>query len=225
MTSLAGQFELANRIVHVHGVRLHAPDTVAAQFHTILTPDERDRAARFSFPHLQRSFLLARGALRILLGRYLHADPDALLFQYGPNGKPALADPASLRFNLSHSGGLALFAFALDCEVGIDIEAIRPLPDLEQIAVRQFSAQESAELLALPAVRREPSFFRSWTRMEAIAKASGQGLSGPSSRHRLFTLHDLPVPPQYAAAIAYLDVTRPLQVLPPVDSAHLLDLG
>jgi 4'-phosphopantetheinyl transferase len=225
MSSPAGRFELTDRTVHVHTVRLRGPDTVATQFHAILTPDERVRAARFRFPHLQHAFILARGALRILLGRYLQADPGAIALQYGPSGKPALADPTSLRFNLSHSADLALFAFASDCEVGIDVERIRPLPDMEQIAIRQFRAQEAAELLALPAGRREPAFFRCWTRMEAVGKALGEGLSATGSHDGPCTLHDLDVPPAYAAALAYLDTTRPLQVLPAVDSAHLLDLG
>jgi 4'-phosphopantetheinyl transferase len=196
MTIPAGRFELADRTIHVHTVRLQAPDTRAADFHGILTPDERDRAARFRFDHLQRSFILARGALRLLLGQYLRTPPGAIALQYGPNGKPALADPTRLRFNLSHSGGLALFAFTLDCEVGIDVEQIRPLPDMEQIAARQFGVEESSELLALPAGRRQSAFFRSWTRMEAIGKAMGNGLFDARPKNGSWTLHDLPVPPE-----------------------------
>jgi 4'-phosphopantetheinyl transferase len=223
----AGHFELADRTVRVHAVRLHAPDAAVARFHGILTLDERARAARFHFSHLQHAFILARGALRILLGHYLSTAPDAIPLQYGLPGKPSLAEPARLRFNLSHSGGLALFAFTLDCEVGIDVEEIRELAEMEPIALRQFGAPQTAELILLPAGRREPAFFRCWTRMEAYRKALGQGLSASSSTTLAeaggLTLHDLDVPPPYAAALAYRDEPRPLQVLPAVDAAGLFD--
>jgi 4'-phosphopantetheinyl transferase len=210
---------------------LEAPDAAIARFHGILTPDERDRAARFRLSHLRRSFVLARGALRILLSHYLSTRPGAIPLRYGLQGKPSLAEPARLRFNLSHSGGLALFACTLDCEVGIDVEVIRAVPEMAPIAIRHFSAQQTAELLSLPAGRREPAFFRCWTRMEAYGKALGHGLSArPSAglsetraEAGTWTLHDLEVPPAYAAALAYLDATRPVQVLPAVDAARLLE--
>jgi 4'-phosphopantetheinyl transferase len=230
VSPLPGPFELADRTVTVRAVHLDGPDAVVAQFRDILTPDEGDRAARFHFSHHQRLFILARGALRILLGRCLSTPPGAIALRYGPMGKPSLAEPARLRFNLSHSGRLALFAFTLDCEVGIDVEEVRPVPEMEQIAVRQFSAPETAGLMSLPAARREPAFFRCWTRMEAYSKALGNGLSATPAEAGWAeagagTLHDLDVPPPYAAALAYLDATRPLQVMAAIDAAQLLEVG
>lgn len=213
----------------VHAVHLGAADAVVARFHDLLAPDEHLRRGRFRFPHLQDSFTLARGALRILLGHYLGVTPGAIPLRYGSKGKPGLAESARLRFNLSHSGGLALFAFTQDCEIGIDVEQIRSLPEMEQIATHQFSAQEAAELMALPAGRREPAFFRCWTRMEAYGKALGEGLTGDRLMVRraeedAWTLHDLDVPQPFAAALAYLDETRPLELLPAVEAAQLLEL-
>src|SRR5271155_5100519 len=100
------QQELTGRVVHVWPVSTHAPDAVVEQFRLLLAPDESDRAARFRFPPLQQSFILARGALRILLGRYLNTAPGDLEFGYGFKGKPALAAPYRLQFNASHSGHL-----------------------------------------------------------------------------------------------------------------------
>ena len=84
-----------------------------------------------------------------------------------------------MRFNISHSGGLAVFAFTLDCEVGVDVEEIRELKDLAEIAARFFCAEETAELMSLPADQRTAAFFRCWTRKEAYIKAIGDGLSAP----------------------------------------------
>lgn len=202
--------------MQVHAVRLRATEAVTAQFRELLTLDEQERAARFRFPHLQSSFSLARGALRILAGRYLNTDPAGIRFEYGPNGKPSLAGGARLKFNVSHSGALALFAFTLDCEIGVDVEEIRPMPDREQIAARFFSAQEAAE---------PGAFFRLWTRKEAYIKALGEGLSSAPPQSEGWTLHDLDVPAPYAAAVVYLDGPREIDVLPAIDADLLLDPG
>src|SRR5438094_222037 len=129
-------FELTDRTVHVWALCTRAPDAVVEKFQLFLMPDETARAARFRFEHLQRSFILTRGALRVLLGRYLNTAPRDLQFSYGSNGKPTLAPSACLQFNASHSGDLALFAFTTDCEIGIDVEAVHPMPNIEDIASR-----------------------------------------------------------------------------------------
>ena len=245
-------YELTGRAVHVWPVSTHAPDAVIEQFRFLLTPDETDRAGRFRFDHLRRSFILARGALRVLLGRYLNIAPGGIEFSYGSKGKPALAAPGLpqfnvLQFNASHSGDLALFAFTMDCEVGVDVEAIRPMPDLEDVAKRFFCAEENAELMALPAGQRERGFFLCWTRKEAYIKATGEGLSTPLDAFRVtlqpsepagmvhlerdpiaaqaWTLHDLAPAPGYAAALAYRDSPRPLEILPFFNPKQLLDIA
>jgi 4'-phosphopantetheinyl transferase len=222
-----------------------APDAVVEQFRPFLTPDETDRGARFRFEHLQRSFILARGALRVLLGRYLETAPRDVEFSYGAKGKPSLAALAGLQFNASHSDGLALFAFTADCEIGVDVEAIRPMPDMEEIAKRFICAEESAELMSIPAEERDQSFFLCWTRKEAYIKATGEGLSAPLDAFRVtlrpdeparfvhfsndraaalaWTMHDLRLGPGYAGALAYRDAPRRLEIFPPVSPKQLLD--
>ena len=143
-----------------------------------LSPDESRRAFRFHFERDRQRFAAARGILRALLGRYLGVDPSVLLFDYGRYGKPALASPwQGLRFNVSHSGGLALFAFATDHEIGVDIEQERPLPEMDSIAERHFSQLEHVALQLLAEPERRRAFFRCWTRKEAFIKAVGDGLS------------------------------------------------
>ena len=148
-------------------------------FSQLLAPDETARAARFHFDHLQRRFILSRGALRILLGHYLDIAANRIEFRYGSRGKPSLAAPAGIHFNASHSGDVALFAFTLHCEIGVDVEEMRPISDMREIASRFFCAEESTELMALPADERERAFFLCWTRKEAYLKAVGEGLYAP----------------------------------------------
>ena len=240
-------FELSGRDIQVFPVSIQAPVRVVDQFRSLLSSDEAARAARFRFEHLQHSFILARGALRILLGRYLNTPPRDLEFRYGAKGKPALAGSASLQFNASHSGDLALFAFTLDCDLGVDIEAVRPMPDLEDVARRFFSTDEAAELMALSPGQRDQAFFLCWTRKEAYIKATGEGLSAPLDAFRVtlrpgdparmvhlecdpiaaqaWTLHDLALDTRYAGALAYRDSPRPLETFKVVNPKQLLEFA
>ncbi len=151
----------------------------------LLSGDERTRAARFHFGRDRQRFAAGRAWLRIILASYLAADPTALSFAYSAKEKPSLDPPHaqdSLMFNVSHSGGIALMAFARGREIGIDVEQVRNDFDLEAIARRFFSAHEQSQLFALVPEARIEAFFRCWTRKEAYIKATGDGLSLPLSQ-------------------------------------------
>jgi 4'-phosphopantetheinyl transferase len=166
--------------LHVWLVSLDPPPAALARLAGRLSPDERRRAARFRFERDRRRFQAARGALRELLAGYLGQQPERLGFVEGRHGKPELADIGSgLRFNVSHSGELALCALSLRRELGVDIEQLRELADADALARRFFSTEESAALEALPAAQRLAAFFRCWTRKEAYLKALGAGLLQP----------------------------------------------
>jgi 4'-phosphopantetheinyl transferase len=175
-TSTAARLEPG--VVHVWAARLDEPS--ACGHVELLSRDEIARAERFHFARDRRRFVAARTLLRQIAGNYLSSDPADLRFVYGATGKPALAQPESpLRFNLSHSGEIALFAFAMGCELGVDVELERELPEAEGIAERYFSPAERAELRRLAPEERPSAFFRCWTRKEAFIKATGDGLSLP----------------------------------------------
>jgi 4'-phosphopantetheinyl transferase len=169
--------------VHVWLAFLGAATTASAphDVEAALSPDERARAGRFAFERDRRRFAAARGILRHLLGMYLAADPGALAFRYGPRGKPALDAPAGdpIAFNLSHSDDVAVFAFSRRGAVGVDVEAIRPMADREELAERFFSPGEVRALSSVAPVDRELAFFTCWTRKEAYVKAVGEGLALP----------------------------------------------
>ncbi len=166
--------------VHVWIGSLEASDSILECLSATLSAHERERARGFRFEHLSRHFIAARGMLRDILGRYTHIEPRHIQFNYGPKGKPSLADQASdIRFNLSHSGQLALYAITRGREVGVDIEHIHSFDDLFEVARRNFSQAEYEVLAALPASQQLEGFFNCWTRKEAYIKATGDGLSFP----------------------------------------------
>lgn len=158
--------------LHVWSVGLDEPGPAPGR---LLSDDEHLRARAYHFENTRRRFIAARAALRRLLGAYLGRAPEALAFAYGPFGKPALAD-GTLQFNVSHSGPQALVALARHHAVGVDLEAVRDLPDLDFIESSVFAAGElAAQRARLPADRRE-QFYRRWTRREALGKGAGVGL-------------------------------------------------
>ncbi|MFB3778957.1 MAG: 4'-phosphopantetheinyl transferase superfamily protein [Bryobacteraceae bacterium] len=147
-----------------------------------LSPDELDRAARLRVPQVQLRFTAGRAILRDILSRYLCCTPSAISFGYREHGKPFLLPiPGGerLRFNLSHSNGLALYAVSLAAEIGIDLEQVRQDRDHEKLARRFFAPQEAEALRALPPEQRVAAFFDGWTRKEAYLKARGEGLAIP----------------------------------------------
>ena len=188
----------------------------------ILSEDERARAGRFLRPEDGHRFAASHAALRLLLGRHLGADPRTLAFGRGPAGKPHLAGiwAGACAFNLSHSGGRALIGISPSAEIGVDVEAMRPMPDALGIARAHFAPREVAALEGLDPPDLAEAFFACWTRKEAIVKATGQGLllpldsfavsvspghaallQGPGGVHG-WSLHDLAPAPGHAGAIA-----------------------
>ncbi len=166
--------------VHVWRADLDRPARPLAQLARGLSADECLRADALVFPRDRRRFIAARGMLRLLLAAYLDCEPGAVALRVGRNGKPELGldsgDPP-IRFNYSRSQGGAVYAVTRGRRVGVDLEALRPIPEAEQIAKRWFSAREREALAAMPPQQREGAFLRCWTSKEAYAKAVGDGLS------------------------------------------------
>jgi 4'-phosphopantetheinyl transferase len=169
--------------VHVWGASLELPQERVRDLERLLTRDESERAGRFRFQQLASRFIVARALLRIILGSYLDAPARSVRFSYNAYGKPALAmtDENGLRFNLSRSCDLVLYAIAAGAEVGIDVERIREELQVEEIAERFFSSAESSAIRALDGIERCEAFFDCWVRKEAYLKAIGKGLSHPLS--------------------------------------------
>ncbi|HEX7733668.1 MAG TPA: 4'-phosphopantetheinyl transferase superfamily protein [Ktedonobacteraceae bacterium] len=214
--------------VHIWLASLEQPTELVSRFLATLNPDEQERAARFVFEKDRRHFTVARGILRALLGQYLQTSAGEIHFVYNAYGKPALQSPApqfALNFNLSHSHELALYAFAVGREIGVDIEYMRDIAMDEYLSIARshFSSGEYATLQELPESQRKQGFFNCWTRKEAYIKTRGQGLAIPLDSFDVSLLpgapaillasHEAPytvatwslslpsVPPNYAAAL------------------------
>jgi 4'-phosphopantetheinyl transferase len=213
---------LGGNEVHVWRARLELDPQEFDRLQVTLSPDEVGRAARFHFSRDRQHFIAARGILRDILSRYLGRSPAELDFCYSSFGKPKLAADCSadgLRFNLSHSDHIALYAVARQRELGIDVERIEPKFAEDGIAEKFFSRNEVAKLRSLPTSARLHAFFNCWTRKEAYVKARGAGLYIPLESFEVslapdepaaflsegesgWSLQALTLDPDYAAAIA-----------------------
>ena len=178
---------LPDEEVHVWQVDQVAWEKETGALFELLDSDERERAARFKFPEPRNQFVISRALLRQCLGRYLHVEAREIRFRTTANGKPELAANADLhlqdfpvndlRFNLSHTHGVTVFAVTRHRQVGVDVEKIREDTNALELAERFFSRQEVEWLRSQPASEHIPSFFSCWTAKEAYIKAHGQGLS------------------------------------------------
>ncbi len=234
------------RDVQIWGIWLTAPDSVVGQYQLLLSVDERQRSDRFGSAKLKSLYVLSRSGLRILLGHYLNSSPEKIELTHRPNGKPELRSAVPLRFNVSHSGQMAVYAFTVGCELGIDIEELRPLEDAEAIAARHFSNAEISELRSLEGEERNLAFFRCWTRKEAYLKAIGEGLTVPLDLFQVTLLpetparlvhiggdiaaagdwifHNLDMAPGYVGAYVYRDKLRPVTIYPMIRADELPEL-
>ena len=200
--------------VHIWAVPLGRVRASSTELKNALSPDERARADGFAVDRPRHVFEASRAALRSLLGHYLDLSPDAVPMAMDPNGKPRLA-AGDLHFNVAHSGDLTLIAVTRGCEIGVDVELVRPVDRAHEIAARNFHVAEQAAIRAASAAELPAAFMRSWTRKEAVLKAVGVGLGYPLDAFETLTQVsdggwvDLPARASHPAVRCWLQDVRP----------------
>jgi 4'-phosphopantetheinyl transferase len=168
---------LAQNEVKLLVLQFEQPPLPISELLTHLTPPEIERADRYKVEKPRRQFVITRGCLRILLGRLLGVAPARVPIGYSAVGKPVLEGVGdTLQFNVSHTDGLALLAFA-HRRVGVDVERVRTLANQDGMVSRFFSKPECEEYFSLDPSKRLGAFFRGWTCKEALIKAVGMSVA------------------------------------------------
>jgi 4'-phosphopantetheinyl transferase len=236
-------WQLTGQRIDLWPVLLTGDAEVLRACEALLSSEERKRAAAFHFEHLRQHYTFAHGVLRLLLGRYANQNAADLRLAASAQGKPRLTSAEGVEFNLSHSHDVALFGFTGGGEIGVDIEKIRVVDDMEDLAHRFFCPAESQELKNVESQQRQEAFFFCWTRKEAYLKAMGDGLRTPLDSFRVtlrpgeparmlqidgsveaarhWSLYTVDTIPGCAAAVAHLGEERVLRVMPVVTPADL----
>jgi 4'-phosphopantetheinyl transferase len=216
--------ELPEGVVHLWKRHLDATPGEVSACYELLSTDERQRAQRFRVDRPRTEFVLTRGTLRTLLGRYLDREPQAIRFRYEAQGKPFLDGGNDLSFNVSHTDGLALIGVVRGRRIGVDVEKANRNTEVDKLAERFFSESERRDLRRLQGDELRAAFFRVWTRKEAYIKATGEGLGLPLDQFDVsvavgdrdalqatrpdaveaerWTISDVAIPAGYAAAVA-----------------------
>lgn len=225
--SMQNRWQVPGKIPVLHHAQIHVWRGVFNEGdpanEKILSNEEQERSRRFRFDHDRGIFLYSHSLLRSLLAGYAGLRPGEIEFGYTKFGKPYLhqrTGPDQIEFNLSHSGVVVLIGVTRNIPLGVDVEKIKPLADMDQIAARFFSDFEQSDLSTLSGSARTAAFYHCWTRKEALIKASGEGLSMPldtfqvsllpgeparlvkSADSRKWSLQDISPADGYAAAAA-----------------------
>lgn len=215
--------------VEVRWLRLNTSNN-SNKITDFLADDEVERARQIRKETTRNAFVQTRSALRSILGNHLNRPPAEIKFRYSKLGKPELdgnmhAEDNPIHFNVSHSREYALIAVCKGHRVGVDIECrLRDQLQYQKLARRYFSQQENAGLDSLAAEQRTHAFYTGWARKEAYAKALGMGIQiglqsfdvsllptepaqilntrPDKNEARRWSLHDLPIDADYAAALA-----------------------
>jgi 4'-phosphopantetheinyl transferase len=198
--------EIASGDVHIWHASLHVPEWRLPEYQQYLSPDERERADRYVMPIHRGRFSVGRTVLRDVLSRYSNIPPHGLIFNYGQQGKPEFKQMSDIHFNLAHSEDRLVIGITRGQAVGIDIERVRSLPDMEQLSQRFLPALEGLYRDEWIFRDQRTAFFQRWTRTEALLKAMGTGIPGLQKLDEpdlaRWTIREIDAPPGYIAALA-----------------------
>lgn len=186
----------------------------AKQLFSRLDPAEQERARRFKADILSRRYIVAHVGMRDILAKYLGSSTASIDLVQPLNQKPFLrpkANQRDLHFNLSHSHEVAILAVSQTWSVGVDIEHIRPIPDVIKLAKRFFAKSEYEMLLTVDPEQQLALFFQIWTAKEAFLKAQGLGISNQLSKFSVtleWTMHRLSTLPEYEGTLAVKNISE-----------------
>ncbi len=182
--------DLLTSEVHIWRSRVDLPHRQVQALSSVLSREEKSKAHRFVFDRDRARYIVSHGVLRQVLSGYLSVEPHQLTFRAREAGRPELSgefEGSAVRFNLSHSRNMALLAFTRVLEVGVDIEFMAPLPNVEALAAKHFSEKELKRLRSSPRQQKMEVFYSCWTRREACLKASGDGFRVPMKTVEVFS--------------------------------------
>lgn len=148
------------------------PDGVVDSWFASLSAPAQARARAFRSHRRYRQFVAGRQLLATLLRQRLGIDP---LISEQPSGRPCVAG-ANVHCSIAHSGSAVMAGFSVLAAIGVDIEQQRSR-DFERLVTTYFHPDEQQVFATLDSGARQQWFYRAWTRKEACAKASGQGLT------------------------------------------------
>jgi 4'-phosphopantetheinyl transferase len=161
--------------IHIWTVSVDMPENQVERLQSVLTAEEKTKASFYKFESAQHSYIVTKSVLRILLSAYLDTNPADIVLGAHKKGKPYLVSDTSIFFNISNSHDICVYAFSREAEVGIDIEKIRDLPDIDLLIEKNLTSREKKYFQKDPD-NKLTRFFQFWTFKESYLKAIGEGM-------------------------------------------------
>jgi len=184
--------QLENEI-HIWSAILDQPEAIVDSYYSILSDSEQKKVDKYKFELLRNRQIISMGLLRVLIANYRNFRPNEINFYYNEFGKPFISpdsDGNNLSFNSSHSNNIAVFVFSRNREVGIDVEKVKEMKDMEGVVDLCFSESEKKWFSKLSSDKKEEIFYKVWAGKEAYIKAIGKGLSFSPNRISLDRRND-----------------------------------
>ena len=175
------RWSLSGNEIHVWAATSAVSSRELSAFEKTLSLDEVERARQFKFERDRNHFVACRGILRAILAAYLKTGPREVNFEYGPRGKPWVAnlpETSRVHFNSAHSEDLFLTAASRICPLGVDVERIRLIENTDDLVKQLLCTTEELAWSKVAESQKVSAFFRLWTCKEACLKATGEGITG-----------------------------------------------
>ena len=169
---------ISNGVIHIWHTSLSLWKNKVEELKAVLSDEESLRMEQLVFQNRAEDYIVSRGVLRIILAQYLGLTPEDVHLKTHPNGKPYLPG-SKLQFNLSHSDGLFLYGLALGTPLGVDLQCVYPIANINTIIKNYFSPEEQNLLNSVNENLLQDLFFAIWTAKEAYLKGTGEGFQHP----------------------------------------------
>ena len=171
--------QLKNKIIFFY-TDLDQPENIIWKYYAVLPSFEQKKIDAYKVKAIKDRQILLKGLLHVLLGCYLKTDPQSIEFEYNKFGKPFMPDHPKYKnicFNISHSNNIAVYGFTQKRNIGVDVEKVRELPDMNGVIDLCFSDSEKKWFNMISSQDKNKIFYKIWTSKEAYLKAIGTGLS------------------------------------------------
>ncbi len=165
-------------VIHLWVLPLQADEKLLQRCRSVLPEQEISRSEHFKFEQGKESYLVSQGGLRILLSAYLGLEPELVGIGRRSKGKPYLTEHPEFHFNISNSGKWAVYGFSRSGEIGVDLECVRHLQDMDELIRQSFTEKEAGYITRIDS-EKSRRFFKFWTVKEAYLKAVGEGMRIP----------------------------------------------
>jgi 4'-phosphopantetheinyl transferase len=143
---------------------------------SILSSEEYKRYINFIHAEDAKRYLYNRTFVRNVLSKYTCQHPSQIRFEVTSTGKPYIKN-SRLFFNHSYRGQQAILVVSTEEKIGIDIEQIVSIEDIQSFLTSYFTTAEIKGILSSQPADRLQCIFDVWAFKEAFLKANGRGIS------------------------------------------------